>query len=173
MTQSISCSIILGANHAGLSDLRAQLYDTAGATVGSPVSTGFVVLGNAANGNYGWTGNVADDFQGFINFYSLADATIAAMVTINQLAATTFPAGANEVTITVNNSITSLPIDGAKVWITTDLVGTNTIWAGTSDAFGIARNVLGEKPFLNTGTYYAWIQDSGYTDTNPTTLNVS
>lgn len=86
MSQSISCSIVFSANHAGLSDLRAQLIDTAGANVGSAVSTGFVVIGSAANGNYGWTGNVADDFQGFINFYSLATPTIAAMVAVNQLA---------------------------------------------------------------------------------------
>lgn len=89
MTQSISCSIVLGSSHAGLSDLRAQLYDTAGATVGSAVSTGFVVIGNAANGNYGWTGDVADDFQGFINFYSLATPTIAATVAVNQIDAPT------------------------------------------------------------------------------------
>jgi hypothetical protein len=85
MSQSISIVIALGANHAGLSDLRAQLIDTSGANVGSAVSTGFVVLGDAANGNYGWTGNVADNFQGFVNVYSLADPTIAACVVVNQI----------------------------------------------------------------------------------------
>lgn len=86
MTQSISISISLGARHTGLSDLRAQLIDSAGANVGAAVSTGFVVLGNAANGNYGWTGSVADDFQGFVNIYSLATPTVAAVVGVNQLA---------------------------------------------------------------------------------------
>lgn len=85
----------------------------------------------------------------------------------------TFPAGANEVTFTVRNSVTLLPIDGATVWISTDLAGINVVWSGNTDAFGVARNVLGEKPSLNTGTYYGWVQDSGYTDANPTTLAVS
>lgn len=92
---------------------------------------------------------------------------------LGNLSAATFPVGAIEVTFTVLNSITSQPIDGARVWISTDLAGTNTIWSGTTNAFGIAINVNNEKPFLNAGTYYAWIQDSGYTDTNPTTLVVS
>lgn len=106
MTQSISCSIILGANHAGLADLRAQLYDTAGATVGAAVATGFFVVGNSANGNYGWTGNVADDFQGFINFYSLATPTIAAVVAVNQLPIPS-ASGANTVVVTIQDAGTS------------------------------------------------------------------
>lgn len=92
---------------------------------------------------------------------------------LGNLQATVFPSGANPVTITIRNSLTTFPIDGAKVWISTDLAGANVVWSGATDAFGVARNVLGELPALNNGLYYRWVQDSGYTDSNPTAMNVS
>lgn len=125
-------------------------------------STGLALNNAASGGSDPW----ATDLP---NGYAPGEAGFI----LGNLSAAIFPAGAIEVTFTVLNSVTSLPIDGARVWISTDLAGTNTIWAGTTNAFGVAINVNNEKPFLNAGTYYAWIQDSGYTDTNPTTLNVS
>lgn len=173
MSESIVISIALPASHATVSDWRAQLIDETGANVGSPVSTGFVHVGSG--GFYQWFYDaMPDDFQGGVQFYSNADPTTTlGLISVNPLQATVFPSGANEVTFTVRNSVTNLPIDGATVWISTDLAGTNVIWSGATDAFGEARNINGEKPFLNNGTYYGWVQDSGYTDTNPTTLNVS
>lgn len=165
MTQSISCSIVLGSSHAGLSDLRAQLYDTAGATVGSAVSTGFVVIGNAANGNYGWTGDVADDFQGYINFYSLATPTIAAIVAVNQLN-TGLGVGAITHTVTVRDS-SSNPIDGAEVWITTDSAGAAVVASGSTNASGTVSFTL------DAGSYYQWVQAAGHNFTNPTAVTVS
>lgn len=48
----------LGVSRAGLTDLRAQPYTSAGAATGSPISTGFTDL---TNGFYNWTGTVPDN----------------------------------------------------------------------------------------------------------------
>jgi hypothetical protein len=70
--------------------------------------------------------------------------------------------GSTMVTVNVINTATSLPLVGARVWITTDAQGTNVV-AGTqlTDTSG---NVVF---FLNTGTYYAWCSDPGYQGTLP------
>ena len=78
-----------------------------------------------------------------------------------------------EYTYTVVNSITSLPIDGVSVWVTTDLNGDNTIWAGSTDALGVTRDQFNNKPRLDPGTYYFWRQLSGYEFNNPDTEVVS
>lgn len=80
-----------------------------------------------------------------------------------------FPAGSIEYTYTVTNSVTTLPVEGVDVWISTDLAGTNIVWRGVTDAFGVVRNVLGDKPYLDPGTYYFWKQKSGFTSANPDT----
>jgi hypothetical protein len=77
-------------------------------------------------------------------------------------------AGAITWTVQTNNSSTGLPLAGAIVWITTDLAGTNTI------AGSLTTNAQGQAVFqLNAGTFYVWISDPGYTETNPTTIVVS
>ena len=72
------------------------------------------------------------------------------------------------------NSVTGFPIPEMDIWITTDILGANVIWRGTTDAFGIARDVLNRKPWLDPGTYYFWKQKQGYSDDqNPDTEVVS
>jgi len=59
---------------AGLADLRAQLVDTAGASVGAAVSTGFVEIGT--NGMYLWYyAGIPDGHVGGVKFYSNAAST--------------------------------------------------------------------------------------------------
>jgi len=70
--------------------------------------------------------------------------------------------GAVEFTYTVTNSVTTNPVDGCEVWFTTDLAGNNVVWVGLSDTFGVARDVNGNKPLLDPGTYYVWKQLAGY-----------
>lgn len=67
-------------------------------------------------------------------------------------------------TYTVTDSSTGATVAGVEVWVTTDVAGTNTIWRGTTDALGIARDVNGNLPRLDPGTYYFWKQISGYID---------
>lgn len=77
---------------------------------------------------------------------------------------------AQEVTYTVTNSVTTLPIDGVYVAITTDVAGLNIIWNGYTDSFGVLRDSDGNKPYLDApGTYYFWRQKSGFTFINPDT----
>lgn len=84
-----------------------------------------------------------------------------------------YTAGAIEWPYIVSDSVTSLPIQGVDVWVTTDAAGTNTIWRGTTDALGAARDGLNVQPMLDAGTYYFWRQRSGYVFNNPDTEVVS
>jgi hypothetical protein len=65
------------------------------------------------------------------------------------------------------------PIAGARVTISTDLAGTNMIWGGDTDAFGVARDDAGQLPRLDPGTYYFWRSLAGWIFTNPDTETVS
>jgi hypothetical protein len=93
--------------------------------------------------------------------------------TLNVTGVPVFPAGAIEFTYTLTDSVTLGPIEGAEVWISTDLAGTNVIWKGDTDAFGIAMDVNGSLPWLDAGVYYFWRQKVGYSFTNPDTETVS
>ena len=85
----------------------------------------------------------------------------------------TFPAGSIEFTYTLTNSVSGLPIDAADVWVSTDLAGTNVVWRGVTDSFGVARDANNEKPWLDAGTYYFFRQRVGFSFTNPDTEVVS
>lgn len=79
-----------------------------------------------------------------------------------------------EFTYTVTNSVTGLPVPAVTVTVSTDLAGTNLVWSGFTDAFGVARDVNGDLPRLDAGTYYFWKWKSGYIDDqNPDTEVVS
>lgn len=71
------------------------------------------------------------------------------------------------------DDILANPIEGAEVWVTTDLAGNNRIWLGTTDALGYARDVNGNHPWLDVGTYYFWTQKAGYSFPKPDTEVVS
>jgi len=57
----------------GISDLRAQFFDSVGTNSGAAISTGFIERGT--NGMYIFFGDPGDNFTGGVEFYSLADPT--------------------------------------------------------------------------------------------------
>ena len=76
--------------------------------------------------------------------------------------------GGVEFTYTVTDNVTSLPIEGVAVSISTDVSGNNVIFSGQTDAFGVLRNIeTNELPFLDPGPYYFWSQKPGYSFVNP------
>jgi hypothetical protein len=77
--------------------------------------------------------------------------------------------GASYFTYTVRDTVTTNPIEGVEVWITTDVAGVNVIWNGDTDTFGAARDDDGDLPLLDPGTYFFWSQKAGYTFPNPDT----
>lgn len=83
-----------------------------------------------------------------------------------------FPAGAVNFTYTITDSATGLPLDSVEVWVSTDINGTNVIWKGTTDAFGVARDVNENIPALDVGVHYFWRQRPGYTFSDPDTESV-
>lgn len=83
-------------------------------------------------------------------------------------------AGAIAYTYVVTDSVTGFPIEGVEVWVSTDALGSNVIWAGTTDAAGIAKDDLDQLPWLDAGTYFFWKQRVGMIDDqNPDTEVVS
>lgn len=84
-----------------------------------------------------------------------------------------FAITAIEFTYTVTNSVTGLPIEGVQCFFCTDAAGTNVVWSGDTDTFGVARDDAGNLPRLDPGTYYIFRQKSGYTFIDPDTETVS
>jgi hypothetical protein len=76
-------------------------------------------------------------------------------------------------TYTVTDSVSSNPIEGVQVTITTDVAGNNIVWNGVTDAFGVARDEDDNLPYLDPGTYQFWSQKAGYTFVNPDAETVS
>jgi hypothetical protein len=76
-------------------------------------------------------------------------------------------AGLGSVQHTINVQVGGTNIDGAEVWITSDIAGTKLV-AGT-----LTTNAQGNVNFwLDGGTYYVWVQAAGRNFTNPTTITV-
>ena len=74
MSYALTYNLALGSGKAGLTDLRAQLYDSTGTDVGAAISTGFVALGS---GNYSFTAAaIPSALRGGIKFYSYAAAQV-------------------------------------------------------------------------------------------------
>lgn len=79
-------------------------------------------------------------------------------------------------TYTVTSSVPpNNPIPGVQIYISTDITDppSNVVWAGTTDALGVARDSFGNLPHLDAGTYYFWSYLAGYTFVNPDTEIVS
>lgn len=81
--------------------------------------------------------------------------------------------GGIEYTYTVTNSVTADPVPGVQVWFATDNAGSNVVWYGLTDVFGVARDGSGDLPALDAGTYYIWRRKAGFDFTNPDTEVVS
>ena len=77
-------------------------------------------------------------------------------------------AGAIAYTVTLLQPGTVIPIAGAEVWITSDSAGT-TVVAGT-----LLTNSSGQSTFMvDAGSYYLWVQATGWNFTNPQAFVVS
>jgi hypothetical protein len=66
-----------------------------------------------------------------------------------------------EYTYTITDSATLAPIPDVKVWVTTDVAAAHVVWYGTTDTFGVARDVSGNKPRLDPGVYFFWPKKVG------------
>lgn len=75
--------------------------------------------------------------------------------------------GAGAIGHTLTLTVLGNPVDGAEVWVTTDVGGGNTIASSVTDALGRVTF------YLDAGAYYAWWQHAGYNPTNPTAFTVS
>lgn len=164
--------------------MSSDVYSFNGAVVESATQTGLVkVRVDAMSGNVITADSIASDAIGSDQLAAgavtkiqdglalqgadsdtletLSDQLDVIQSDINALDVIAFPSGAVEYTYTL--TALGLPVGDADVWISTDLAGKNVIWRGTTDIFGVARDVKNNKPLLDPGTYYIWIQKSGYT----------
>lgn len=71
-----------------------------------------------------------------------------------------------EFTYTVTSSIDSSPIDGVYVLFSTTSNFSDIVWAGYTDSLGVARDINGNKPWLDPGTYHIRLQKSNYVFTD-------
>lgn len=164
-----------GAGQASLATVGYRLYNPDGTPNGARITAG-VTERPAASGIYGaavvfpdlFAGEIRWDTGGGSPVYASEDIEIV-VVNVVSLA---FPAGAIQYTYTITNSVTLLPIAGANVWFSTDLAGANIIWKGVTDAFGVARDVNNNKPMLNAGSYYVWVQFPNFAPAAEPTLVV-
>lgn len=65
-------------------------------------------------------------------------------------------------TYTVTDDVTLLPLDGVCVMFTTDSAGSNIVWTGFTDSLGVARDLNGQLPRLDPGTYFVHKTLSGH-----------
>lgn len=168
MTYTLSFTLGLGT--AGYSDLRAQLFDTAGTNSGSAISSGFAEIGS---GWYTWNyASIPNGFRGGVKFYrNSAPSTILACGAINPEDAEYLDTrvsgvlgtgnGAIDFTYTLTNSVDGSPIENADIWITSDSAGSNLLASGQTDANGQITF------FLDAGTVYVWRQKAGWDFNNP------
>jgi len=84
MSYTLDYVLHLGDTRTGLTDLRAQLVDSTGGSVGAAISTGFVELA-AGSGSYLWHATaLPDGHRGAVRFYSdAAPGTLLAAAAVN------------------------------------------------------------------------------------------
>lgn len=78
-----------------------------------------------------------------------------------------------EFTYTVTTTAGNIPLPGVEVRIFADALATQIVWAGITDALGVARDFYGYKPRLEPGTYYFFRDKSGYSFNDPDMETVS
>lgn len=132
-----------------------QLSKTSGAFV-----TGAGTKAETSDGWYQYTATSAEsDTPGMIavkiTHASIKQQNLAYVVA-------TYAALSVSFTYTVTDDVTLLPLDAVCVTFTTDLAGSNIIWTGYTDALGVARDVFGNLPRLDPGTYYVHRQLAGH-----------
>ena len=170
---------------AGLT-LNAKLYNIAGAQVGATITSGFI---DHSDRSYSYLATIPTGHVGSLTVYDSANPTTRAVrfsinpqeTEISRLAwenseRTLTAFGANtliEFAYTVTDAITALPLANVTVRISTDSAGANTVWVGTTDVFGVARDAYGKKPRLAAGTYYFWRTLGNYLFSDPDQEEVS
>ncbi len=119
--------VTLGSSYAGLTDLRAQLYDTSGSVSGSAITTGFTTDLASGRGIYGWSYSMANGFRGYVKFYSNASAAASAV---------------------------AIPITASDEMDVQKIAGVNQIPPGTPGGLATARLGIGTIPAGATVPFY-------------------
>lgn len=168
MSYELNFSIDLGSSFSGLT-LAAQLLDNTWTAYGSEVTTGFY---ETYSGMYFWNHSTDDDFSGGVIFYdSDVPDTILAISAVDPKVSGSgsLPSYPGEITFTytVTDSVSGNPIPEVIVRISTDVSGSNIIWKGLTDSYGIAKDINGDLPNLDAGTVYIWRQKTGYIFSDP------
>ncbi len=83
---------------------------------------------------------------------------------VTEIAAGVRGTGSSTHVVTVTDGTN--PLDGVAVVISTDTAGSNKVASGTTGTLGTVTF------YLDPGTYYAWMQLSGYNFSNPGTVTV-
>lgn len=162
MAYTLSINIVLADTDTGLT-LSAQLVDTAGANVGSAVTSGFVEF---ASGQYGWTyASFPDSFRGFVKFSS--GGTFKAAVAINpqdaefldqKVSTPVYYADAE-----MNRDNSNAQDEYACTWLKNDSPITSGITSPTIEIIDLISNttLLAETAMTASGTSFKYIATGG------------
>lgn len=145
-----------------LADLKTYTYFVMAQYTGAVVLDTDYVTGAAGSGELATSAieDVVDAvWDEILAGHAIVGSTGAAL---SAAAACGVGSGATEVTYTLTNAMTGLPIADADVWASTDVAGLNVVAGGQT-------NALGQVTFwLDSGvTYYIWRQKDGFTFVNP------
>lgn len=167
--QSIMFSLINSMTGAALPGAIVTTLYTIDHTGAQQVGAG--VMTGLGNGQYRYVPPASETNGNHIGFLFTAPGAIP--VHCNVTTTWIFPAGSINFTYTLTNVVTGLPINGADIWISTDIAGANIIWSGSTDVFGVARDVFGSIPSLDPGVYFFWRHHPSFTFTDPDSELVS
>lgn len=121
-------------------------------------------------------GDITEISNGWYTYYAtIAEANTIGPIAIRAIGAGTIQqnleyvvqqrnSGCIPFTYTVTSSVTLLPLPNVEVWVSTDAAGTHIIWNGVTDAAGIAKDIDGNLPCLDAGTYYFRKHEPGMID---------
>ncbi len=183
MSYTYTFDIHLGPICAGLT-LAAQLIDTAGVSVGSEITSGFVEAGS--NGDYLLTASIPDGHRGGVLVYEDgAPGVVLAVGAINpedaeyvasilQDTGTALPAliagvgagsGTGYYSDTVDNGTS--PLDGVRVQLYTAADRVGLAYEAYTNALGVF------EMWPDPGTYYRWLDLAGYSFTQDVEVEVT
>lgn len=160
--------------------IKFVLADTSGNEVAGLPTGSYTILLSKGTGTFAVATGLRGELGGGWYYYygQAADADtrgpVALVVTGSAIAQQNLEyvvgdrvSGAVAWTYILTDSSSGDPINGARIRICTDTDGTNVVWAGYTDTFGVARDVSSNLPYLDPGTYQVFRYKAGYTFVNP------
>lgn len=150
-------AINLGAQKAGLLDLRAQLLDSSGDESGAAITTGFIDTGS---GTYQWNYNIDPAFRGSVIFYSnAAPSAIFCTIALNPI--TSAAAGSSPTAVNAYLYVheSGEPVEGATLHYQQLAGSDGGAFVDDEQTVESDEDGLAEFSAVIGGTYRYWVNN--------------